>query len=65
LILNVAVGGTNGWFPDNIGNKSWINNSPTAMRDFANAQDEWYATWPEDVTKRGLAIDYVKMWQSC
>lgn len=65
LILNVAVGGTNGWFPDDIGNKPWINNSPQAMRDFAKAKDQWYPTWPEDVTQRGMAVDSVRMYQRC
>lgn len=27
LIMNVAVGSTNGWFPDNAGNKSWFDGS--------------------------------------
>jgi hypothetical protein len=27
LILNVAVGGTNGWFPDGDGDKPWLDNS--------------------------------------
>jgi hypothetical protein len=27
LILNVAVGGTNGWFPDGAGNKPWLDGS--------------------------------------
>lgn len=27
LILNVAVGGTNGWFPDNNGHKPWLDGS--------------------------------------
>jgi hypothetical protein len=48
LILNLAVGGTNGWFPDNAGNKPWLDNSKTAMRDFANAQNSWYPTWGSD-----------------
>lgn len=25
LILDVAIGGTNGWFPDAAGNKPWLN----------------------------------------
>jgi hypothetical protein len=25
LILDVAIGGTNGWFPDGAGNKPWLN----------------------------------------
>ena len=27
LILNVAVGGTNGWFPDGAGDKPWLDGS--------------------------------------
>lgn len=27
LIMNVAVGGTNGWFPDNAGGKPWLDGS--------------------------------------
>jgi hypothetical protein len=27
LILDVAVGGTNGWFPDNAGGKPWLDGS--------------------------------------
>ncbi|EJD35002.1 concanavalin A-like lectin/glucanase [Auricularia subglabra TFB-10046 SS5] len=65
LILNVAVGGTNGWFPDNIGDKPWFDNSPTAMKDFIEAKDKWYPTWPTDVKKRGMAIDWVRMYQKC
>ncbi len=29
LILNVAAGGTTGWFPDWQGNKPWINGEPS------------------------------------
>ena len=31
LIMNVAVGGTNGWFPDGIGNKPWFDSSDSAF----------------------------------
>lgn len=65
LIMNVAVGGTNGWFPDGAGNKPWLNGALTAMQDFAKAQDEWYATWPASVEDRAMVIDSVKMWQTC
>lgn len=27
LIMNVAVGGTNGWFPDGVGDKPWLDGS--------------------------------------
>ncbi|KAI0327877.1 concanavalin A-like lectin/glucanase [Cubamyces sp. BRFM 1775] len=65
LIMNVAVGGTNGWFPDGVGDKPWLDGSLTAMRDFAKMQDEWYATWPTNVEDRALVIDSVKMWRLC
>ena len=47
LILNVAIGGTNGFFPDDAINgngspKPWNNESPTAMKDFWLAKDQWY-----------------------
>ncbi|KLO19430.1 concanavalin A-like lectin/glucanase [Schizopora paradoxa] len=65
LIMNVAVGGTNGWFPDTVGDKPWFDGSENAMYQFAKAQPAWYPSWPEDLKRRGMAIDYVKMWQSC
>ncbi|PPR00634.1 hypothetical protein CVT24_005480 [Panaeolus cyanescens] len=65
LIMNLAVGGTSGWFPDNVGNKPWFDGSLTAMRDFARAQDTWSATWPESVDDRSMRVDYVKMWTKC
>ncbi|KZV93954.1 concanavalin A-like lectin/glucanase [Exidia glandulosa HHB12029] len=64
LILNVAVGGTNGWFPDTFGNKPWENRATTAMRDFAIAQDTWAATWPAP-EERAMQVEYVKMYQKC
>ncbi|KAI0763979.1 concanavalin A-like lectin/glucanase [Trametes elegans] len=63
LILDVAAGGTSGWFPDNIGGKMWYDGSKSAMRDFANAQDTWAATWPSDAADRAFRIDYVKMYK--
>ena len=65
LILNVAVGGTNGRFPDNLGGKPWLDSSPTAMRDFWAAKDKWYPTWPQDPKQRGMGVKSVKMWQTC
>ena len=34
LIMNVAVGGTNGWFPDNIGDKPWLDQSESKFSRF-------------------------------
>lgn len=65
LILSLAVGGTNGWFPDNAGNKPWLDGSNTAMKDFALAQNTWESTWGSDGESKSLMIDYVKMWQLC
>ncbi|KAI0667514.1 concanavalin A-like lectin/glucanase [Trametes maxima] len=65
LIMNLAVGGTNGWFPDGVGDKPWLDGSLTAMRDFAKAQDQWYPTWPHNVEDRALVIDSVKMYKLC
>ncbi|KAH9893700.1 concanavalin A-like lectin/glucanase domain-containing protein [Xylariomycetidae sp. FL2044] len=62
LILNVAVGSTNGWFPDGMGNKPWTDGSTTAMKEFYAASDSWLPTWgaPES---RGMTVKSVKMWQ--
>ncbi|KAJ3855773.1 glucan 1,3-beta-glucosidase [Lentinula lateritia] len=65
LIMNVAVGGVNGWFPDGQGNKPWYDGGADAMRSFAEAQSQWYPTWPENLDDRAMAIDYVKMWRHC
>ncbi|KAJ7720022.1 glycoside hydrolase family 16 protein, partial [Mycena metata] len=64
LIMNVAVGGTNGWFPDGP-EKPWLDGSGTAPLDFLRAQDQWYPTWPQDISKRAMVIDSVKMWEKC
>lgn len=36
-----------------------------AMRTFAEAQSQWYPTWPQNLDDRAMAIDYVKMWKHC
>jgi beta-glucanase (GH16 family) len=50
LIMDLAVGGTSGWFPDGVGNKPWFDASGdvAAMHDFAKAQGTWSATWPKN-----------------
>ncbi|KAK7461720.1 hypothetical protein VKT23_008148 [Stygiomarasmius scandens] len=67
LIMNVAVGGTNGWFPDGQGDKPWLNGAQGAMRDFANTQGQWYESWPqgEELERRAMVVDHVKMWRHC
>lgn len=60
LILNVAVGGTNGWFKDGNSNKPWVDHSPTAPKDFWNAQEQWYPTWEKNGQ---MTVSSVKIWQ--
>jgi hypothetical protein len=64
LILDVAVGGTSGWFPDG-SEKPWLDGSATAMGDFWTAKSQWLPSWPSDARDRAMVIDYVKMWQLC
>lgn len=61
LILNVAVGGTNGWFQDDQSGKPWLDGSPNAKKDFWQAQTEWLPTW----TNPQMEVSKVMMWQQC
>ncbi|KAH7362337.1 gram-negative bacteria-binding protein [Plectosphaerella cucumerina] len=61
LILNVAVGGTNGWFEDGQSGKPWLDGSPNAKKDFWDARDTWLPTW----TDRDMQVSRVAMWQQC
>jgi len=61
LVFNLAVGGTGGYFPDNVGNKPWNNGDPHAVNAFWSAFSKWYPTWkPENSS---LQVDWVKVWQ--
>jgi beta-glucanase (GH16 family) len=62
LIINVAVGGQNGWFLDGANGKPWVDASPTAKKDFWNAKDQWYPTWENNGQ---MIVDRVQMWQQC
>ncbi|KAK4069035.1 GH16 endo-1,3-beta-D-glucosidase/1,3-glucan binding protein [Trichoderma simmonsii] len=61
LILNLAVGGTNGWFEDGMSGKPWLDHSPNAKKDFWNARDTWYPTW----TQPQLEVSRVVITQQC
>ncbi|KAI0051591.1 glycoside hydrolase family 16 protein [Auriscalpium vulgare] len=56
LVMNLAAGGTSGWFPDKKGDKPWFDSSNTAMRDFAQAQSTWSATWPDSDDDRAFRM---------
>ncbi len=62
LVLNVAVGGTNGWFEDGANGKPWVNGSPNAKRDFWDARERWFPTWEN---KGQMTVSKVEMWQQC
>jgi len=62
-IFNVAVGGTNGFFPESMksangANKPWSNGSPHAAQDFWDRRSEWQGTWQGD--KTALVVDYIE-----
>ncbi|KAJ3330350.1 hypothetical protein HDU76_005896 [Blyttiomyces sp. JEL0837] len=64
LILNVAVGGTNGFFPDGE-KKPWQNADLNAAYNFLTSLTDWYnTTWPEG-DDRAMQVEYVKMWKIC
>ena len=59
LILNLAVGGTNGFFPDGLGDgKPWGNTDPHAANDFWAGVGTWGPTWTAP-----MMIDSVTVWQ--
>ncbi|EXJ53599.1 uncharacterized protein A1O5_13166 [Cladophialophora psammophila CBS 110553] len=60
LILNVAVGGTNGWFEDGKNGKPWVDAGESAKMDFWNARDTWYPTWKDGGQ---MVVKSVKIWQ--
>lgn len=61
LILNLAVGGTNGWFEDGKSGKPWLNGSPNAKKDFWESRDKWFPTWK----RPQMEVRSVKMWKQC
>ena len=56
LIINLAVGGTTGFFPDGFG-KPWSNTGSHAINAFYDARDSWLPTWNET-----FQIDSVRVW---
>ena len=57
LVINVACGGTNGYFPDGQGNKPWSDTDSHAVNAFYDANAQWYPTWTSP-----MAVDSVKVW---
>lgn len=62
LIINLAVGGVNGYFPDGMGGKPWSDQSAHAANDFWAAADQWYPTWRAPGAGQ-MEVDYVRVYQ--
>jgi len=60
FVLNVAVGGTVGYFKDGVAGKPWNDKSPNAVNDFYNAKGSWFSTWNGEDS--ALKVDYIKVW---
>ena len=56
LIINLAVGGVTGFWPDGA-EKPWNNSSPNSVNTFWDDRDNWYPTWTQP-----LSVDYVRVW---
>ena len=74
FILNVAIGGTNGFIPDDCINrgdndqygKPWLNSQSQieAMGNFWDKRDRWYWTWAQtEGDNAALQVDYIKVYQ--
>ena len=59
LILNLAVGGTNGYFKDGVAAKPWSDTSQRASSEFYDNKGQWWPTWGD---RSSFQIDSVKMW---
>ena len=63
LIFNVAIGGTNSYFPDGQCGKPWTNTSPRAPNEFYDNKEKWFESWNYPATHdSAMQIDYVKVW---
>jgi len=61
ILMNVAVGGTGGYFPDGY-NKPWKNADPNAKQAFLAASNQWYPTWQGE--QAAMQVDWVKVYQN-
>ena len=66
--MNVAVGGTNGFFPDSAVNKGgaepkpWVNDQGDQPQDFWDGQNVWYPTW--ETPLGAMEVDYIRVYES-
>ena len=63
LVMNVAVGGTNGYFPDGDCNKTWTNSDPKAVNAFWDSNSTWYPTWNYPASNQAaMKVDSIQVW---
>lgn len=65
LLINLAIGGTNGYFADtftNAGGKPWSNTSPHSTTEFWEAKNQWEPTWNLNTDDSHLIVDYVRVY---
>jgi len=63
FLINLAVGGSNGFFPDTFTGpypKPWLNTSPNTFLDFWNGRNNWLPTWNGE--EAALQVDYVRVY---
>lgn len=73
FILNVAVGGLNGFIPDNCVNrdgaptlqKPWNNGDDyvNALNEFNNRKSDWKWTWDLEEDNAAMQVDYIRVYQ--
>ena len=62
--MNVAVGGTNGYFQDGQCGKPWSDTDPQAVNAFYNTEPTWYQTWDyPNSHQSAMKIDSVQVWE--
>ena len=63
LIMNVAAGGTNGYFPDGECGKTWSDLDPASVNAFWNSHGAWYPTWDyPNSNQSAMKIDSIQVW---
>jgi len=73
ILLNVAVGGTGGYIPDNCTNrggtpayqKPWTNGQGyvSSMQAFYNRRADWQWTWNQEGDNNAMQVEYVRVYQ--
>lgn len=64
LIMNVAAGGVNAYFPDGKCGKTWTNSDGHAVNAFWGSKDTWYPTWDYPATHQAaMKVDSVQVWE--